>query len=53
MNSNLKNDFVKQITELEREIMNLKLSEDSYNLSNIINEKNIFIKSYRYGIRYL
>ncbi|ABS36981.1 conserved domain protein [Clostridium botulinum A str. Hall] len=42
MNSNLKNDFVKQITELEREIMNLKLSEDSYNLSNIINEKKIF-----------
>ncbi|MCS4466050.1 hypothetical protein JTS99_05235 [Clostridium botulinum] len=42
MNSNLKNDFVKQITELEREIMNLKLSEDSYNLSNIINEKKYF-----------
>lgn len=41
MNSNSKDDFIKEITELEKEIMNLRLSENSYKLSSIIDEKKL------------
>ncbi|SCJ98437.1 Uncharacterised protein [uncultured Clostridium sp.] len=41
MNSNSKDDFIKEITELEKEIMNIRLSENSYKLSSIIDEKKL------------
>ncbi len=41
MNSNLKDDFIKEITELEKKIMNLSLNESSYKLSSIIDEKKL------------
>lgn len=38
MNSNSKDDFIKEITALERGIMSIRLSENSYSLETVITE---------------
>ncbi|WP_252246718.1 hypothetical protein [Clostridium sp. ZBS4] len=41
MQSSIKVEFIKEITELEREIMNLKLDEQSISLKRAISEKRL------------